>query len=76
MAYKEHRELMVYGANGRNYQAIPPIRRKETGLWILALILALPSMSSARAILIIRADMIWGRKRIINVSSRGIGCNS
>ena len=67
MEYKEHRELKVYEASGKNYKSIPQIRLQ--GDWLkdfdFDIDIGTPINVEYRggAILITRADMIWGKAK-------------
>ena len=65
MTYKEHRELKVYEASGRNYKSIPQIRLQ--GDWLKDFDIGTPINVECRggAILITRADTIWGKAKEI-----------
>ena len=62
MAYKEHRELKVYGASGRDYKPIPQIKLQGDWLKECDFDIGTPINVECRggAILITRADMVWG----------------
>ena len=65
MAYKEHRELKVYETSGRNYKSIPQIRLQGDWLKDFDFDIGTPINVECRdgAILITRADMIWGKAK-------------
>lgn len=63
MAYKEHRELKVYETSGKNYKSIPQIRLQGDWLRECDFEIGTPINVECRggAILITRADTIWGK---------------
>ena len=67
MAYKEHRELKVYGASGRGYKPTPQI--KLQGDWLKECEFDIGTHVNVEcrggAILITRADTIWGKSKEI-----------
>ena len=65
MTYKKHRELKVYEASGRNYKSIPQIRLQGDWLKDFDFDIGTPINVECRdgAILITRADMIWGKAK-------------
>ena len=65
MAYKEHRELKVYGASGRDYKPTPQIRLQGNWLKDCDFDIGTPINVECRggAILITRADTIWGKAK-------------
>jgi len=65
VTYKEHRELKVYEASGRNYKSIPQIRLQGDWLKDFDFDIGTPINVECRggAILITRADMIWGKAK-------------
>lgn len=67
MAYKEHRELKVYGASGKNYKPTPQIRLQGEWLKEFEFDIGTPINVECRGgvILITRADMIWGKAKEI-----------
>ena len=63
MAYQEHRELKAYEASGRNYKSIQQSRLRVDLLKDFDFDIGTPINVECRggAILITRADMIWGK---------------
>ena len=63
MAYKEHRELKVYEASGKNYKSIPQIRLQGDWLKDFDFDIGTPINVECRggAILITKANEIIGR---------------
>ncbi|MCI5917786.1 MAG: type I toxin-antitoxin system SymE family toxin [Roseburia sp.] len=65
MAYKEHRELKVYEASGRNYKSIPQIRLQGDWLKDFNFDIGTPINVECRdgSILITRADILGGKTK-------------